>query len=99
MQSIMDIEKMEQCIKKLEMYTHNESINVTNIANKYKEISTYYNSNNQSKLEDITFELSEKLLTIKKNHDLDINKLNKYLTSYIETATQNAKIFDRINNE
>lgn len=96
MQNIMDLEKMNQCIKKLEMYVYNEKININNIDECLKKTSSYYQSDNQNKVEAICFQLYTKLLTIKKNHIADIQLLNTNLNNYTETSTTNANIFTKL---
>lgn len=96
MQNIMDLEKMNQCIKKLEMYVYNEETNINNIEECLEKTSSYYQSSNQNKVDAICFELYTKLLKIKKNHIADIELLNTYLINYTETSATTANIFDKL---
>ena len=91
--SVIDEISINNIIEKLKMYRRLESLNYNKIKLSMKNLNINYNTSNTKRLNDITFEIDNKLKIIDKNHNGNIDIISKKLSNYIESSKKTEKIF------
>ena len=85
MDNILDTEEIEKNISKFKMIKNQEDLNFEAIKDELLNINYYYDTNNTSHLDDLYFEVIQKLSVISKIHHLNIMVLDKNLEKYRTT--------------
>lgn len=96
MESILNEEKLERSIEKIQMYNTQEKIGINSIKTSLNNISSFYNTDNKEQLDSLIFEIDKKLNIISKNHDSDKLILVKNLDTYRTMKVEVANDFDEI---
>lgn len=98
MENILNTDEIEKNISKFKMIKNQEDLNFEAIKNELLNINYYYDTNNTSHLDDLNFEVIQKLSTISKIHRLNITVLNKNLEKYRTTRLVVEKSFEKIDD-
>lgn len=96
MANTIDKRELNNQIEKITMYKNEESIMFDSIKTNLNNYNYSYNTNNQTKLNDITLELSKKFNIIKNIHENYITVINKNITNYEDTSKKVEKIISNI---
>ena len=92
-----DYESLNNIVAKIELYKKEEILNVEAIESTLALIHDSMKMPLAKKLEDIEFELLNKLRLLIKNHENDDEVLTNTLTSYAESLRRSKAIIENIN--
>ena len=95
-ENFINEEEIDKSIKKLELEITDEKLNIDDINTSLSTLNISYKTNNKTKLDEIAFNLKNKLNTISLIHDDNVEVLRKNLDTYITISEKVANMFDDI---
>ena len=96
MKSIIDEEKLKNCIQRIELYKREEKKIIMNINHLYKDNKKNYQTNNTDNLLEKQEEIGNRLAVIERIHNQDTKIIVDTIEKYNELQAETEKRFDNI---
>lgn len=96
MKSIIDEEKLKNCLQRIELYKREEKKIIMNINHLYKDNKKNYQTNNTDNLLEKQEEIGNRLAVIERIHNQDTKIIVDTIEKYNELQAETEKRFDNI---
>lgn len=96
MKSIIDEEKLRNCLQRIELYKREEKKIIMNINHLYKDNKKNYQTNNTDNLLEKQEEIGNRLAVIERIHNQDTKIIVDTIEKYNELQAETEKRFDNI---
>ena len=96
MKSIIDEEKLKNCLQRIELYKREEKKIIMNINHLYKDNKKNYQTNNTDNLLEKQEEIGNRLAVIERIHNQDTKIIVDTIEIYNELQAETEKRFDNI---
>lgn len=95
----INVDKLENSIKKLEMYQNEEAIILESFKETFKDVNYNYITNNKDTLENLELEILSKYKIILNNHNNNIKLLNDNIDKTKSGINKTKSILEQINGD
>ena len=96
MKSIIDEEKLKNCLQRIELYKREEEKIIMNINHLYKDNKKNYQTSNTDNLLEKQEEIGNRLAVIERIHNQDTKIIVDTIEKYNELQAETEKRFDNI---
>lgn len=96
MKSIIDEEKLKNCLQRIELYKREEKIIIMNINHLYQDNKKNYQTSNTDNLLEKQEEIGNRLAVIERIHNQDTKIIVDTIEKYNELQAETEKRFDNI---